>query len=350
MPDGLQIADDSLSDLRQVLPSIPMAAAAAARIAFDSRFGALLSRYLGTVPVNIGRRHGERPGLRLALSSLAGDVVVELDPRRCTAWALLDRMAREPHQQDLACALALEMVDRVRRARGFEDVGLEIRSLTASDTPRATVASVATLRIDEHEIELMEMDAAFSLFAAEEMRECPVRIPPMLRSLRLPGTARLGERRMGASQWAQVAPGDVFLLGRSPLQIGWRIGAGQALCGSARLQFARSGPDIPEPVLTLETALLRATKEAVMDTPDADLPEIDLPVQFELQTTSLPLEEIAALGPGHVIALDVPAQQAVVRLICQDRCVGSGQLVVVGDHLGVRIDRMAWARDAAVDR
>ncbi|MCS4510428.1 FliM/FliN family flagellar motor switch protein [Xylophilus ampelinus] len=348
-PDAQPVLTEGLADLRLALPSLPMASAAAARIAFDSRCSTLLSRYLGGATVKIGRRHGQRPGLRVALSSLVGDMVVELDPRRCAAWALLDRLAREPQQQDLACALASEMVDRVCRDRGYEDVGLEIRALTASDTALATTASVATLRIDEHEIELLEMDAAFSLFAAEEMRERPVVIPPMLRSLRLSGTARLGERRLGASQWILVAPGDIFLLGRSPLQIGWRIGAGQSLHASARLECSPPGPRAPQPLLTLETALLGPKEEAVMDTPDAVLAEIELPVQFELQTTSLPLEEIAALGPGHVIALDVPVEQAVVQLMCQGRCVGSGQLVVVGDHLGVRIDRMAWARDAAVD-
>jgi type III secretion protein Q len=359
MPEHLPVLHDALPDLRLALPSLPLAAAAAARVAFDTRCPALLSRYLGNATVRIGRRQGLPPGLRVALSSLAGDVVLELDPRRCTAWALLDRLARKPHQQALACALAGEMIDRASRARGFQDVGLEVRSLVSSDASRPPATSVATVRIDDHEVELLEMDPAFSLFAAEEMRERPVAVPAELRAWQLPGVAQLGERTLSAHQWATVARGDVFLLEQPPLTLRWRIGAGRAWRATARLSMGDAlvspAHQLQALTLTLETAPARAEEHPPMDTPmdsalPGTLPEIDLPVQFELQTASLPLEEIAALGPGQVVALDVPVDQAVVQLMCQGRRVGSGQLVVVGDHLGVRIDRMAWARDAAADR
>lgn len=329
--------------LRQALPTLPLAAAAAARVAFDARCAGFLSRYLGGIAVRIGRHAGTAPGLRVALSSLAGELVVELDPRACPEWALLDGLAREPQQQALACALAEELIGRVSRAGGFEDVGLEVRSLVASDAARPPGAAVAAVHIGSHPIGLVEIDASFGLFAAEEMRAHALAVPPGLRGLRLHGLARLATRVLPAGLIATVARGDVFLLGTPPLAVQWRIGAGAAWAARAQL-------DTEAGALRLETAPVRADEERTMETPDTTLPDIELPVQFEIQTASLALEEIAALGPGHVVALDVPVDRAVVHLVCQGRRVGSGQLVVVGDHLGVRVEHMAWGRHAAADR
>ena len=56
------------------------------------------------------------------------------------------------------------------------------------------------------------------------------------------------------------------------------------------------------------------------------------------------LDDIAAMAPGHVIALDVPLADAPVRLVCQGQRIGLGRLIAIGDRLGVQIERISDER------
>ncbi len=69
--------------------------------------------------------------------------------------------------------------------------------------------------------------------------------------------------------------------------------------------------------------------------------ELELPVQFEIDTVSLPIEQLSVLEPGYVIELPVAVADAQLRLVVHAQTVGYGELVAVGEHLGVRIIRMA---------
>lgn len=69
--------------------------------------------------------------------------------------------------------------------------------------------------------------------------------------------------------------------------------------------------------------------------------ELELPVQFEIDTVSLPIDQLSALEPGYVIELPVAVTDARLRLVVHGQTVGYGELVAVGEHLGVRIIRMA---------
>ena len=48
----------------------------------------------------------------------------------------------------------------------------------------------------------------------------------------------------------------------------------------------------------------------------------------------------------HVITLDMPVREALVRLVCHDQVVGIGRLIVIGEQLGVRIERMGLSQAA----
>ena len=73
---------------------------------------------------------------------------------------------------------------------------------------------------------------------------------------------------------------------------------------------------------------------------------LDLPVQFEIDSVALPLAQLAALRPGYVIELAAPVLDTPVRLVTHGQTVGYGEIVCVGEHLGVRITRMAYAGDS----
>ena len=84
------------------------------------------------------------------------------------------------------------------------------------------------------------------------------------------------------------------------------------------------------------------------DTEDAplDIGLLDLAVQFEIDSVALPLAQLAALRPGYVIELAAPVLDTPVRLVTHGQTVGYGEIVCVGEHLGVRITRMAYAGDS----
>jgi type III secretion protein Q len=88
-----------------------------------------------------------------------------------------------------------------------------------------------------------------------------------------------------------------------------------------------------------------ATEAEPFDAP-LDIGLLDLPVQFEIDSVALPLAQLAALRPGYVIELAAPVLDTPVRLVTHGQTVGYGEIVCVGEHLGVRITRMAYAGDS----
>lgn len=78
----------------------------------------------------------------------------------------------------------------------------------------------------------------------------------------------------------------------------------------------------------------------------SDLSKMEnLEVQFtvELATCSLPLSELARLGAGSTLNLGLPHEPPLVRLCVNGKAVATGELVVLGQSLGVQIVEMAPA-------
>lgn len=76
-------------------------------------------------------------------------------------------------------------------------------------------------------------------------------------------------------------------------------------------------------------------------TPSAGLPgpdwgELEAPVRFDLGETSARLELLAALQPGYVFELSRGLSDA-VTISVNGAPLGRGELVRVGDRLGVRV-------------
>jgi len=60
-------------------------------------------------------------------------------------------------------------------------------------------------------------------------------------------------------------------------------------------------------------------------------------VQFELGRLEVALSDLAQLQPGYVFALPAHLEGANVAIRANGREVGRGELVAVGDTLGVRL-------------
>ena len=77
--------------------------------------------------------------------------------------------------------------------------------------------------------------------------------------------------------------------------------------------------------------------------PSAADPTAQLPVDIalELGTVELRLDELAGLQPGYVFGLPAHLEGANVTIRANGRVAGRGELVAVGETLGVRL--IGWS-------
>jgi flagellar motor switch protein FliN/FliY len=75
---------------------------------------------------------------------------------------------------------------------------------------------------------------------------------------------------------------------------------------------------------------------------------LDVPVTLtvELGSCQLPMREVLQLAAGSIVQLDKPAGTP-VELRANHKLVARGEVVVVEDHLGIRITELATAGSSA---
>lgn len=81
-------------------------------------------------------------------------------------------------------------------------------------------------------------------------------------------------------------------------------------------------------------------KHVVQTSPDSQplpLDELPLVVVVQLKELSMTLEQLKALQVGNLLDLDIHPEQTSVQLIIQGHSIAEGDLIVIGDKLGVRI-------------
>lgn len=69
------------------------------------------------------------------------------------------------------------------------------------------------------------------------------------------------------------------------------------------------------------------------------LMDVSMPVVIEIGRASLTVQEVLQLGAGSVIQLDRVVGEP-VDIYVSDRKLAQGEVVVVGEHFGVRITRV----------
>jgi type III secretion protein Q len=176
----------------------------------------------------------------------------------------------------------------------------------------------------------------------------------------VPGRIVLGARRLPVQTLHALAPGDVLLRSLASSLSSLVGDAANTAKAKATAVAAWGTPGLvrmhvpvtidglkllvmKEPTMTDELDPTRTGETLPGDQPDdgIDIGELDLPVQFEVDTIALPLSQLCALRPGYVLELQTPVADAQLKLVAHGQTIGFGELVTVGDHLGVRILRMA---------
>jgi type III secretion system YscQ/HrcQ family protein len=149
------------------------------------------------------------------------------------------------------------------------------------------------------------------------------------------------------AEWAALRPGDVLVLGRrsqpppaeahagglawplTPGAEGWRISGPPR---HIRIPLQETSPmnDLP------------ATGDAGdASDPDALARRLPVDLAFELGRTELRVGELSQLQPGYVFPLAGALEGANVTIRANGQAVGQGELVAVGDSLGVRL--LGWS-------
>ncbi|MFP6560947.1 type III secretion system cytoplasmic ring protein SctQ [Paraburkholderia sp. B3] len=204
-------------------------------------------------------------------------------------------------------------------------------------------------------------------------------VEPRFGTLPVPGRIVLGVKPLSIDTLARLQPGDVLLRALFPAFDARRLAthaadrdANRDAAGSpsghaapravaawgtpglvrlcATVEFDGTSPVIiKEPYMSdhLDSALADAGMSIARDDDLIRVGELELPVQFEIDTLAMPLSQLSALGPGYVIEFPVPFSDALLRLVAHGNTIGYGELVTVGEHLGVRIVRMAHNSGAA---
>lgn len=180
--------------------------------------------------------------------------------------------------------------------------------------------------------------------ALDALLRCWPSAPQPCDEVRLAATLRLGTTSLILGVLRSLQAGDAVLLERSGgRRARGRLAVAEHLLAAAewngrgwRLEAAPTTNDAER------EGWLGKNDMAGHDAPDGEaMREDEIPVTlcFDLGRLEMPLGELRRLGAGSVLELPGPAD-APVRLTVGGRCIGTGELVEVEGHAGVRVLRI----------
>ena len=292
----------------------------------------------------------EADGVRLALRlengdpAHAGDGLQWSDYQgraRLLAWAL----AHEAQLIRLSDALGVSLLPVEGGARDVDalardpDIWL---AFSIEDAGRDTTRG--TLRLPCSWIDRL-LDRAEQVYADDPLPELE-----NWQQLPVPIAIRLAGPQLRSADWRALRPGDVIVLGtrgRMPLPQAYASDRRWPLIGSAegwRIDGAS------QPVSVFQESSAMNDNEVNAETGDASGAETaaphaahNLPVslEFDLGRVQMSVGELSTLQPGYVFALPAHLEGANVTIRANGRVTGRGEMVAVGDTIGVRL--LSWS-------
>jgi type III secretion system YscQ/HrcQ family protein len=182
---------------------------------------------------------------------------------------------------------------------------------------------------------VFDSPAAAAAFAAAWARLAG---PPPQPPADLPLALRfeVGTRRLAPAELRGLQPGDLVLIARLPSREGrWQArilaGAGRSCIGLGHVK----GDGI-----VMEQWQVPKAPRSSAGPADGLLDGVSVELGFEIGHHRMALGELMQLAPGHVFALGANPEGDAVDLVVDGRVIGAGQLVLVGEALGVRVLRL----------
>ena len=308
------------------LPKITPSIARVSRLLCDERFQRWLSAVNDDPLMQVHVGKARAPLLVLDIEANEGRVRVGLESQAVTPAM---RAALAHADAAMACRVMTLLLDGVLRRFAPVVTGAQVVSWEHSTRAHAGfVLNVAGLRIalcgaDERSTRHL---SSFLGHVSADLGDWS--------GLCLGGRVRFMVRHWRADFLASLRVGDVVLLGRAVYEQTLIIGIGQTL--QVHTQMSTDTPTLhvaDEPYMASDAV-------APPDAAGQGIEDLQLPVVFEVDTARVSLAELAAMRPGYIVELEAPLSEATIRLVCQGQTVGHGQLIAVGEQLGVRITSM----------
>ncbi len=111
--------------------------------------------------------------------------------------------------------------------------------------------------------------------------------------------------------------------------------------GGAAAEPTTRTPDLSELSAARGGGIAAGSLETILD--------VSLPVAIEFGRTHMTVQEVLELGNGSVIQLDRMVGEP-IDIYVSDRKLAEGEVVVIGEHFGVRITRILAAPEPGVAR
>lgn len=164
--------------------------------------------------------------------------------------------------------------------------------------------------------------------------------------LRTPVVLAFAGPTVPLAEWRGAAPGSVIVAGRvsAPPSV-HATACGRSWPLAATAQGWRidgepeSTPSLQENPMTSNDDDSRPEVEAASG--HAGVEQLSVQLRFDLGQVELTVAELSALQPGYVFPLGGQLEGANVAIRANGRQVGRGEVVAVGDSLGVRL--LAWS-------
>ncbi|MBN3853184.1 YscQ/HrcQ family type III secretion apparatus protein [Paraburkholderia sp. Ac-20340] len=345
------------------LPALGAAQARLARLAVDERLRALLAHTAG-----IG---DWRAGARTAadLLSARDTAVATLRWAQYEARFALD-LAQHPSLASLVaesgdervqpalrlalCALLFEPLTRTLAQFGIDGVEvLAFERLAPNPAPALAAGCALHWRHDaqRYDAALLHIDSGWlDVFERLVAQQC-LPFATHVSELTVPGRLLIGEKTLSLAVLDSLRAGDVVLRAL-PAELAAHL-RGATPEARVRVAWGRYGTRQIRARATLHSTTLTLNEDPVMnhdlqpgaplsDAIDApvEIGQLDLPLRFEIDTVSLPVAQLSALRAGYVLELPTAPADARIRLVTCGQTIGFGELVSVGEHLGVRLVQM----------
>lgn len=341
--------------LADALPRLSVEQARLQRLGFDARFERWLAQRFGIEGLKVVLADIEQAaGTRIELSVPGGSATVVAD---LSAWPAAQLVLQAEDAAlarvlgDALFAKAFAVLHDVTPGIGFLAIGAA--PAVPAATRRQPQAKAVPMIVAPG---LSATLCACDLAVQERLQQALLSILPRtcgLAGVRLVGRLCLHRRALPIGALQRLCRGDVVLMGaadtaaESTHVLHYGIGM--------TMQALTEVDPSTQTVKVVNEPTLAAEAEPAAANPDAQaLPEglsdLMLPVAFEIDTAALSLAELSSIRPGYVVELAVPLMEATVRLVCHGQTIGSGQLVAIGEQLGVRINRMSTSHDLAAHR
>jgi type III secretion protein Q len=192
----------------------------------------------------------------------------------------------------------------------------------------------------------------------QEASQREMAIAPLPTHLPVRWAAVVGSTALCAAEVKSLEEHDIVLVDDATHEanaLGCWLGVGPARNYAGRALF-RNGGEL-QLVQFSGRRRMFMSPDAQADSPVADSPlaesattepisfaEIPVTLRFELAQWSAPLAAVAGLEAGAVIDLGDRIDEHAVSVWVEQRCIGKGQLVAIGERLGVRLLSVFAAR------